>query len=70
MGWKRFLDMVENELNLLKNRVKVNFNGVDYVFKGFLKDGTNYVQIREVFEKLGYEVSWNNKTKTVLIKGG
>lgn len=70
MGWKRFLDIVENELNLLKNRVKVNFNGVDYVFKGFLKDGTNYVQIREVFEKLGYEVSWDNKTKTVLIKGG
>lgn len=70
MGWDRFLDMVEFELNLLKNGVKVRINGVNYVFKGFLKDGRNYVQIREVFQKMGYDVGWDNKTKTVIIKGG
>lgn len=76
MGWQRFLNMVQTELDKLKgankvnqpqNIVKANYKGKLFNFDGFIKDNTNYVQIRQVLESLGFRVDWDNNTKTVLI---
>lgn len=68
MGWTRFLNMVKAELDILNNIVKLDFKGKKMELNGFMKDNINYVQIREVFEKLGYKVDWDNANKVVLIK--
>jgi len=75
MGWQRFLNMVKDELDKLKtpvhpintNIVKASYKGRQFNFDGFMKDNTNYVQIRQVLEALGYRVVWDNASKTVLI---
>ena len=75
MGWQRFLNMVKDELDKLKtpvhpintNIVKASYKGRQFNFDGFMKDNTNYVQIRQVLEALGYRVGWDNASKTVLI---
>lgn len=77
MGWQRFLNMVKDELDKLKtpvhpintNIVKASYKGRQFNFDGFMKDNTNYVQIRQVLEALGYRVEWDNASKTVLIHG-
>lgn len=49
------------------NIVKATYKGKQFNFDGFMKDESNYVQIRQVLEALGYRIDWDNKTKTVLI---
>lgn len=50
------------------NVVRVKIKDKLYIVEGYLKNGSNYVGIRELAEKLGYKVSWDNATKTVIIK--
>ena len=50
------------------NIVKINYKGKRIDVNGFMKDDINYVQVREVFEKLGYKVDWDNTNKVVIIK--
>lgn len=67
-GWNGFKIQVDRELKALSNKVKVNFKGRPFEVEGYLKDGSNYVKIRDVFEKAGFTVDWDNVTKTVIIK--
>ena len=50
------------------NIVKIDFKGKRIDVNGFMKDDINYVQIRELFEKLGYIVDWDNDHRIVIIK--
>lgn len=50
-----------------ENVVNIKFKGKDIKVNGKLESGTNYVAIREVFEKLGYRVGWDNIDKVVVI---
>lgn len=40
--------------------VKINYYGKDIVVDGKNESGTNYVAVRELFEKLGHNVSWKD----------
>jgi len=75
MGWQRFLDMVQAELNELKgeNKIRLEINGKLRLVDGFLKEGKSYIRInnmdihlRDVGNALGFKVGWNEKTKTVV----
>lgn len=67
-GWNAFKIQVQRELDRLKNTVKIRYKGKLYEVDGYLKDGRNYVQLRETFEKLGFTVDWDNGKKEVIIK--
>ncbi len=67
-GWNAFKIQVQRELDRLKNTVKIRYKGKLYEVDGYLKDGRNYVQLRETFEKLGFIVDWDNDKKEVIIK--
>ncbi len=67
-GWNAFKIQVQRELDRLKNTVKIRYKGKLYEVDGYLKDGRNYVQLRETFEKLGFTVDWDNDKKEVIIK--
>ena len=47
--------------------VKVQFERKNVTVQSIKKDNRNYVGIRELFEKLGYTVKWDNVTKTIII---
>lgn len=69
MGWIRFLNMVQAELNKLKeNQVKVNIKGKIHYFEGVSENNKNYVGIRDLAEALGYKVDWDNTNKVVILK--
>lgn len=54
-------DMVE------KTQIKVNLLGNETTFEGVFIDNKNYASIREVFEKMGFNVDWNTETQTIII---
>ena len=47
----------------------IKINGVSSMpsQKPFIYNGTTYVPLRYIGEKLGYEIDWNSETRTVLI---
>ena len=47
--------------------VKVQFERRTVEVPTILKDDNNYVQIRPLFEQLGYTVEWNGETGTIII---
>ena len=67
-GWNGFKIQVQRELDRLKNTVRIRYKGKLYEVSGYIKDGRNYVQLRETFEKLGFVVDWDNDKKEVIIK--
>lgn len=67
-GWGAFKIQVQRELEKIQSQVKVNFKGKRFSIDGYLKDGSNYVRIRDVFENAGFDVGWEQETKTVIIK--
>lgn len=62
--WKKERNKGGNDVQT----VKVLYKGKRISLRGYVKDGRNYVQIREAFEKTGHTVDWDNTTKTVIIK--
>lgn len=50
--------------------VSVRVNGFDTGMEGVIVDGRTMVPVRGVFEKLGYNVEWNNETKTATLTKG
>ena len=50
------------------NRIKFDFNNKKFTVDGKLIDGHNYVQARELLEKLGYTVGWDKALKEIKIK--
>ena len=50
-----------------KIKVKATILGNNTELEGFMFEGRNYIQIRELLEKLGFKVGWDNETKTVLV---
>lgn len=76
LGWQRFLNMVQFELNKLSevvkvdNNIKISLHGREIEVEGIYKDNTNYIPVRAL-EKLGYVVGWDkvNKVVTVEYKG-
>ena len=75
MGWQRFINMVQAELNELKekNKIRLEINGKLRLVDGYLKEGKSYIRInnmdiplRDVGNALGFKVGWNEKTKTVI----
>lgn len=62
-GGSNSLTKEENKKD--NNSVKINFLGKDLSVNGKNIDGSNYVAIRDLFEKLGYEVDWKNETVIV-----
>lgn len=67
-GWNEFKKQVQKELDKLNNKVKIRYKGKLHLVEGYLKDGRNYVQLRETFEKLGFIVDWDNDSREVIIK--
>lgn len=67
-GWQGFKIQVDRELKTMDSKVNVNFKGRPFEVDGYLKDGSNYVKIRDVFEGAGFKVDWDQATKTVIIK--
>ena len=47
--------------------VKVQFERAVVTVPTILKDDSNYVHIRKLFEQLGYKVEWNGETGTIII---
>lgn len=62
--WNRLI----SDLQAWRNVVRVNYRGRLIEVSGYVKDGRNHVQIRELLEKMGFRVNWDNKTKTVLVR--
>jgi len=57
-GWGEFKLAVQKELETKK--VKVNIGGKICELNGFLKDGVNYIAIREAANLFGYDVGWES----------
>lgn len=66
-------DRLINDLNKTKGsdaveKVKFDFKGRKLDVEGKLISGRNYVQARELLEKLGYKVDWNQSTKEIIVR--
>ncbi len=71
---KRFIAVFTMLLVMASNvcaaDIFVAVNGENIEFKGqqpYLDDGRAFIPIREVFEKLGYDISWDNVNKTATL---
>ena len=67
-AWNGFKIALKREIDNNSNKVKINFKGKEFKIEGYLKDGSNYVKVRDLLEAIGYKVDWNNNTKTVIVK--
>ena len=73
LGWQRFLNMVQFELNKLSevvkvdNNIKISLHGREIEVPGIYKDNINYIPIRAL-EKLGYTIDWDKASKMVTIE--
>lgn len=67
-AWGAFKVMLQRELDKQANRIKVNIKGKAYEMEGIFQNDKNYVGVRELAETLGFNVGWNQDTKTVVIK--
>ncbi len=59
--------------NVFAGEISVNLDGEAVEFEGqepVIVDGRTLIPVRGVFEQLGYEVSWDNSTKTAQLKNG
>lgn len=63
MGWKRFLDMIQEELKSKAKSDTLSFThqSKKVSIKGYSKDGTSWVQLREFAEALGHKVTWTKE---------
>lgn len=68
--WDRLMKDLQNKGGKAvdKDRVKFDFKKKKFTVDGKLIDGHNYVQARELLEKLGYTVGWDNALKEVKVK--
>lgn len=53
------------EINM--DKVKLDFLGNKIEVDGFMIDGRNYTGTRELLEKIGFKVSWDDTNKTVVV---
>ncbi len=69
MGWQRFLNMVQNEMKEATDKMaktKVMYGGKAY--DAYIINGKTYVELRALGEALGFQVIWDDKTKTVEVR--
>ena len=68
---REYIDLKQTKTEGVKvndnEKVKVQFERTLITVPTILKDSTNYVQIRPLFEQLGYTVEWNDETETIII---
>lgn len=63
---KKLIELWENNRVIaLWTQDKVDVWYVDPETKPFIQDGITFVPLREVFEKLGVDIAWNEKDKSV-----
>lgn len=55
------------EIKIPTNSVRFKVDGKVHTIDGFMKDGYNYVKIRDVFESMGKKVTWDSKNSLVII---
>lgn len=72
---KKFLSVIAATLlitttALASSEVNVTVNGIPVDMGGIIVDGRTMVPVRGVFEKIGYNVSWNSDTKTATLTRG
>ncbi len=51
-----------------KSTSRVYVDGREVQMEAYLIDGRNYVQLREIGKNVGFDVSWDNATKSVVIE--
>ena len=68
---KRFLSLTLSTLmmcsSVFAGNISVNLNGENIEFSNqapVIVEGRTLIPLRGVFEKLGYEINWDNETKT------
>lgn len=72
--WDRLMKDLQNKGGVIMknandaNRVKFDFNSKKFTVDGKLIDGHNYVQARELLEKLGYTVGWDKALREIKIQ--
>ena len=67
-AWRAFKVALEREVKKVPNGIKVNIKGKDHYMEGIFQNDKNYVGVRELAETLGHVVTWDQNTKTVIIK--
>ena len=68
--WLRLKDIdytEKQEVHEVVEQAKLIVNGKEYTVERILKDGTNYIKIRDIADVLGYEIS-NQGSTAVLTK--
>lgn len=68
--WLRLKDIdytVKQEVDEVVEKAKLIVNGKEYTVERILKDGTNYIKIRDIADVLGYEIG-NQGSTAVLTK--
>ena len=63
-GWEEFKNMIGEGPEV--DPVTVRYQGTS--FKGFIKDGRTFVEVRELCTAFGKKVSWDSKNKVVEVK--
>jgi len=53
--------------NVDKKQINVNILGNETTIEGFFIDAVNYVSIRELLEKMGYTITWDKDSDTVIV---
>lgn len=69
--WERLMQDLQNKGGGAMDkasRVKFDFNNKKFSVDGKLIDGHNYVQARELLEKLGYTVGWDRALREIKVK--
>jgi len=63
------LNDIKNEYYSCLTGVRVNFeNKLVTIDDSIFQNDKNYISIREMFEKIGYNVGWDSQTRTVIVK--
>ena len=67
-AYNDLLNDIRNEYYECLTGARVNFEGkLITIEDSIFSNDKNYIGIREMFEKIGYKVGWDNNTKTVII---
>lgn len=65
---KGILDLIGLDFMEDNSKVRVRYKGKDMLVDGIVQDDKNYVGIRDLLEKMGYRVDWEQASQTVVVK--
>jgi len=66
--WDAFIDMVRKHLEPPQETMRFDIFGEMVEIDAFIRNDRTFVSARQLLETMGYDIKWNDSTRTVVVK--